>query len=280
MHPLGVALVTVAFLADIILPTEVSSPKSSPVERTSSSPTEAPSHSQPQSITNPSADFESSKVDEEIARIHALCPYMFYECPDLPAYCLKCDFNQSCLYGSNVNVSCKPLDGVFCKVPSQTPTEMESHTNHSPVMENLKNLTESHLSHTNYTVTKHSICMYCHQLEDSEVICIGRANCRQPNVPRSFYETLCEPKPYTLCMGRRIFRRMLPCNWSSGKSYLLTLFLSLFFGGFGADRFYLGMWKEGLGKFFSFGGLGIWSVVDFFLILSGYLKPPGDAVYW
>ncbi|CAH8636548.1 unnamed protein product [Heterobilharzia americana] len=122
-------------------------------------------------------------------------------------------------------------------------------------------------------------CVYG-MLDDNEIVCIGRTNCRQPNVARSFYETKCEPLPHILCLGRRVFRRMLPCDWSSGKSYALTVFLSLFFGGFGVDRFYLGMWIEGLGKLFSFGGLGLWSIVDFILIVSGYIKPPGDAVYW
>lgn len=72
----------------------------------------------------------------------------------------------------------------------------------------------------------------------------------------------------------------------SGKSffyfYLLisnVLFYSITLGGFGSDRFYLGNWQEGIGKLFSFGGLGIWTLIDVILIFTGYLKPHDGSVY-
>ena len=37
-----------------------------------------------------------------------------------------------------------------------------------------------------------------------------------------------------------------------GKSWSTALILSITLGGFGADRFYLGYWREGLGKLFSY----------------------------
>lgn len=53
-----------------------------------------------------------------------------------------------------------------------------------------------------------------------------------------------------------------------------ALLLSVVLGGFGIDRFYLGFWQIGLGKLFSFGGLGIWVIVDLILISIGFL---GDS---
>ena len=42
---------------------------------------------------------------------------------------------------------------------------------------------------------------------------------------------------------------------------------SLFLGEFGADRFYLGYTFTGLAKLFTFGGFGIWWLVDLILII-------------
>ncbi len=57
------------------------------------------------------------------------------------------------------------------------------------------------------------------------------------------------------------------------------MILSVFLGGFGADRFYLAQWKEGIGKLFSFGGLGIWTVIDVILISIGYIGPQDGSLY-
>ena len=52
----------------------------------------------------------------------------------------------------------------------------------------------------------------------------------------------------------------------STKQYVTTLLLSFFLGGLGVDRFYLGYTGMGVGKLLTFGGCGIWSLVDFILI--------------
>lgn len=213
-----------------------------------------------------------------IAYIQHLCPPMYYFCDELPSYCLNCDFDYSCKYGSLVNVTCRLIDGVYCKVATvknQNKFKTSSSKDYKVI-----SLDKNQMSHTDYEVKKSFICRYCHQLDDNDVVCIGRVNCHFANVARSFYETSCEPFGHILCLGKRVFRRMVPCNWSSGKKYIVAVSLSLFFGGLGVDRFYLGMWAEGLGKLFSFGGLGIWSMIDFILILLGYIKPIDDAVYW
>lgn len=44
------------------------------------------------------------------------------------------------------------------------------------------------------------------------------------------------------------------------------LLASIFLGVLGLDRFLIGDWGKGLGKLFTGGGLGIWWLVDWFMI--------------
>jgi TM2 domain-containing membrane protein YozV len=58
----------------------------------------------------------------------------------------------------------------------------------------------------------------------------------------------------------------------SRKNWALALFLSVFLGMLGFDRFYTGRHDLGVLKLFSVGGFFIWWVADVVLLLTGRMK--------
>ena len=53
------------------------------------------------------------------------------------------------------------------------------------------------------------------------------------------------------------------------KSKVTTALLCFFLGGLGVHRFYVGKIGTGVAMVFTLGGLGIWTLVDFIMILMG-----------
>lgn len=51
------------------------------------------------------------------------------------------------------------------------------------------------------------------------------------------------------------------------KNPIIALCLSIFLGGIGVDRFYVGDIGLGILKLITVGGFGIWTVIDWFLIM-------------
>ena len=52
------------------------------------------------------------------------------------------------------------------------------------------------------------------------------------------------------------------------KDPTISLIISLLGGGLGIDRFYIGDTGLGVAKLLTCGGLGIWSIIDWFLIMG------------
>jgi TM2 domain-containing membrane protein YozV len=55
----------------------------------------------------------------------------------------------------------------------------------------------------------------------------------------------------------------------STKSRLAALLLCFFLGVFGVHRFYVGKIGTGVAMIFTLGGLGIWVLIDFIMIIVG-----------
>lgn len=52
----------------------------------------------------------------------------------------------------------------------------------------------------------------------------------------------------------------------SDKEWMTALLLSVFLGGLGVDRFYLGYSGLGIAKLLTLGGCGVWALIDLVLI--------------
>ena len=61
-------------------------------------------------------------------------------------------------------------------------------------------------------------------------------------------------------------------NTTAGKSWLVTLLLAIFLGGLGAHRYYTGKIGTGIAMTLTFGGLGVWALIDIIMIITGSFK--------
>ena len=58
----------------------------------------------------------------------------------------------------------------------------------------------------------------------------------------------------------------------SEKGFVPTILLCFFLGAFGIHRFYVGKVGTGILMLLTLGGLGIWTLVDFIIIVTGGFK--------
>ncbi|CAF1547100.1 unnamed protein product, partial [Adineta ricciae] len=164
-------------------------------------------------------------------------------CDQVPVELLDCSITTDCVYGEELSSSCRTLNGSCLN------------TNQKPVS----------------WFQRSYICRYCYQVPLDDLACTHNIACRH-HQNSNRYKSNCTIADNTqLCLGSRTFYRNIECNWTSGYKKWNALLLSIFVGGLGFDRFYLGHIKEAFGKIFSFGGLGIWTLIDSVLIACGYL---------
>lgn len=60
---------------------------------------------------------------------------------------------------------------------------------------------------------------------------------------------------------------MTNANTPPQRDWLTAVLLSFFVGGLGVDRFYLGQTGLGIAKLLTLGGCGVWSLIDFIMII-------------
>jgi len=79
--------------------------------------------------------------------------------------------------------------------------------------------------------------------------------------------------------NRQIWLRELAnTRKESDKNWWTAFMLSLFLGYFGVDRFYLGYVWSAILKLVTFGGFGVWWMVDLILLLMGKLHDADNGL--
>lgn len=65
---------------------------------------------------------------------------------------------------------------------------------------------------------------------------------------------------------------MMTLPTASEKDWIVTLVIAVLLGGLGIDRFYAGSIGLGVLKLITFGGFGLWWLIDIILLVTGNYK--------
>ncbi|MEK9651569.1 MAG: TM2 domain-containing protein [Poseidonia sp.] len=65
---------------------------------------------------------------------------------------------------------------------------------------------------------------------------------------------------------------MMTLPTASEKDWIVTLVIAVVLGGLGIDRFYAGSIGLGVLKLITFGGFGLWWLIDIILLVTGNYK--------
>ncbi|KAJ5069792.1 beta-amyloid binding protein-related [Anaeramoeba ignava] len=115
-------------------------------------------------------------------------------------------------------------------------------------------------------------------------------SCEKPSIDEDTYElkncqknnkvqVSCTVNFGVNCTGSTTFKVEAPCRYTNGKSYSQALAYSIFFGIFGADRFYLGYPAIGLLKLLTGGFFFVGAMIDVCLIALQKLGPQDGSYY-
>ncbi|XP_070563107.1 TM2 domain-containing protein biscotti-like [Ptychodera flava] len=95
----------------------------------------------------------------------------------------------------------------------------------------------------------------------------------------------CYPAPNVTCdqhtyNGSQVgFEKEVPCRYTNGVHYEVSVLLSVFLGMFGIDRFYLGYPAIGLLKLSTLGFFFLGQLIDIILIASQVVGPADGSEY-
>jgi hypothetical protein len=118
--------------------------------------------------------------------------------------------------------------------------------------------------------------MYCrncgNDVSEKAVMCVS---CGTPPNAGDKYCHNCKAETNassTICMKCGVSLKKENPQTGEGKDWLTTLLLCFFLGFIGVHRFYTGHTAIGVVQILTLGGCGIWTLVDFIIIIVGNFK--------